>query len=448
MGQRFMVSTAIDGAERLARMGENIKRAVPRLAPKPGRTDTLVVCGYGPSLRDTWYKIPDDALVCTVSGAHDFLIERGIVPRWHVEYDPRPHKCEFLKHPRNETCYCLASTCHEKMFEQLASSNVMLWHALGQDPKDDSALVAKHEHDGILLLGGSNAGSRAIMVGHVLGFRKFDLHGFDCGYLPNTIWAGPHSGDPHVAFDLECNGRKFLSSPAMVNSAEELWKMMQKTLAGCEFTVRGNGLLAERIRLAQVDKKKADGEWWTSKSDAVKKVAVSTVPQINALITESYREQNRIMHRFNPMYGNYGGRHVEAVKLLCEKLNSRDVLDYGCGKRALELALGFPIRNYDPAIPGLEQSAEPADIVVCADVLEHIEPNCIDAVMADLKRVVRKTLLVEVSIRPASKTLPDGRNAHLMIFDADWWLNRLGRLFTIANSETRDGALVALCKAV
>ena len=51
-----------------------------------------IVC-YGPSLIDTWedIKLEKEAgnFIVTVSGAHDFLIERGIIPDVHIECDPR-----------------------------------------------------------------------------------------------------------------------------------------------------------------------------------------------------------------------------------------------------------------------------------------------------------------------------------------------------------------------
>lgn len=444
---KFTLESAIDGADRLARISENIRRDVQRLRPGLENDRTIVVCGYGPSLRDTWQQIDPTFDVCTVSGAHDFLIERGIVPKYHVEYDPRPHKCEFLRSPRSETTYCLASTCHPKMFEQLRDSNVLMWHALGQDLQAEPQLVIEHERDGgIMLFGGSNAGSRSIMVGNVLGYRDFDLHGFDCSYLPDLCWAGPHSGEAHISFQLECNGVKFLSSPAMINSVEELWKIIHKTLRGCKFTVRGSGLLAARLKLAETDRAKAWSDlWWMSDSPDIKQVATLNAPQIESLITDGYRDQNAIMHRFNPTYGSFGHRHADAVAVISDRIGSRDVLDYGCGKRGLEAALGFQIQNYDPAIPACAKDPLPAQIVVCADVLEHVEPHCFQAVMRHLKSKVLRYLIVEVSTRPASKTLPDGRNAHLIVNNADWWLNTLGQSFTVKSHEVRPTSLIAVC---
>jgi hypothetical protein len=39
-----------------------------------------------------------------------------------------------------------------------------------------------------------------------------------------------------------------------------------------------------------------------------------------------------------------------------------------------------------------------------------------------LKVLIRKVGLISVSTRLARKILPDGRNAHLIVEEAEWWL--------------------------
>lgn len=142
------------------------------------------------------------------------------------------------------------------------------------------------------------------------------------------------------------------------------------------------------------------------------------------LLTETYRELNRKLHE-NPIYGTSGSQWAKNVLSVCRERGTFDVLDYGCGKRTLEQTLGFPIQNYDPCIPGLDGPPKPADIVACIDVLEHIEPECIDAVLADIARLTKVAAFLLIANRPAMKMLPDGRNAHLIQEGPEWWLPRL-----------------------
>ena len=141
------------------------------------------------------------------------------------------------------------------------------------------------------------------------------------------------------------------------------------------------------------------------------------------LITPEYREMNAKLHE-RADYGISGEKWAPLVKEILRQDSYSSILDYGCGKRTLEKALGFPIQNYDPCIPGLERK-DPADLVVCTDVLEHIEPECIDAVLDDLRAHTRKTAFLVIATKPANKTLPDGRNAHILQRPYQWWLPKL-----------------------
>ena len=142
------------------------------------------------------------------------------------------------------------------------------------------------------------------------------------------------------------------------------------------------------------------------------------------LITEEYREQNAKLHE-DEFYGISATIWAGRVKQLCEALQTHDVLDYGCGKRKLEEKLGWDIANYDPAIPGLDEAPQEHDIVACIDVLEHIEPECLDDVLDDLQRVTKRMGFFLIANRPAMKILPDGRNAHLIQEDLRFWMPKI-----------------------
>lgn len=149
------------------------------------------------------------------------------------------------------------------------------------------------------------------------------------------------------------------------------------------------------------------------------------------LITETYRALNKRMHDERADYGVSGQRYAARVLELSQALSSRDILDYGCGKRTLEQTLGFKIRNYDPCIPGLEAPPKPARLVVCTDVLEHVEPECLEVVLDDLRRCTADTGFFVICTGATKKILADGRNAHLIQKGARWWLDRLWGRFRL-----------------
>jgi hypothetical protein len=158
----------------------------------------------------------------------------------------------------------------------------------------------------------------------------------------------------------------------------------------------------------------------------------------SALISEEYRELNRTLHS-SGCYGQRGDRWSNAVQLLIDKYEPQTILDYGCGHGALARHLGRHIAEYDPAIEGKETLPEPAELVVCTDVIEHIEPECIDQVLDHLQALTTKALFAVISTRPASKTLADGRNAHLIIEPWEWWEQKVRPRFNIEKIVVEPG---------
>lgn len=143
------------------------------------------------------------------------------------------------------------------------------------------------------------------------------------------------------------------------------------------------------------------------------------------LISDEYRKLNTQLHAEIKEYGASGHRWAQMVRDVARTLAATTILDYGAGKRSLERALGFGIVNYDPAVEEISTPPLPADLVVCTDVLEHIEPDRIDAVLDDLRRLTVLGGFFAVATRPAKKVLADGRNAHLIQQPVSWWMPKL-----------------------
>jgi FkbM family methyltransferase len=158
------------------------------------------------------------------------------------------------------------------------------------------------------------------------------------------------------------------------------------------------------------------------------------------LITREYAQLNKDLHESHSEYGTSGQRWADRVLFLKNKVSAASILDYGCGKQTLAAALpALNITGYDPALPGLDAPAAPAELVVCTDVLEHVEPDCVEDVLDDLCRVTLRIALVTVATRPAVKVLADGRNAHLTVRPLAWWRDKFESRFDIIEVQEFSG---------
>jgi hypothetical protein len=150
------------------------------------------------------------------------------------------------------------------------------------------------------------------------------------------------------------------------------------------------------------------------------------------LISEAYRELNRKMHEEHRSYGISAGHFRVLVEKIMKDEGHKSLLDYGCGKGILkDECPTLPISEYDPAIPGKDVMPDPAELVVCIDVLEHIEPEHLNAVLRHMQGLCQRKILFSISLAPAKKTLADGRNPHLSLHDEVWWRRKMRRHFKI-----------------
>lgn len=160
--------------------------------------------------------------------------------------------------------------------------------------------------------------------------------------------------------------------------------------------------------------------------------APAPLPVANdGVITASYRAMQSEMHAKNPGYGIASVEFAPTVATIVDHFAVDDLLDYGAGKGRLAQALATKCRRplrvhpYDPAIEAWSATPQPTEMVVSIDVLEHVEPECLDAVLDDLQRCTLRLGLFAVHTGPALKVLADGRNAHLIQEPPSWWLPKI-----------------------
>jgi 2-polyprenyl-3-methyl-5-hydroxy-6-metoxy-1,4-benzoquinol methylase len=133
-------------------------------------------------------------------------------------------------------------------------------------------------------------------------------------------------------------------------------------------------------------------------------------------------------------WGADGHKHAEKVYEIMARNGLLTALDYGCGRGTLkakmhEIADVVTVKEYDPAIPGKNSLPAPAEMVVCTDVLEHIELGMIGGVLKHLNELTENAAYLVISCRYANAVLPNGKNAHLIVKPPDWWLIKIKKHF-------------------
>ena len=162
------------------------------------------------------------------------------------------------------------------------------------------------------------------------------------------------------------------------------------------------------------------------------------------LFSQDYLELLRRTVTEQPEWGSSAHHHAELVRSLADECT--DILDYGCGDGSLARSLDdLVIYNYDPVrAPDGRRSA---DMVVCIDVMEHVEPAYITNVIDDITSLARKKALFVISLRAAHYRLSDGSNAHCTVREPSVWLNLIQKRFSAVETiETADDELTLFCR--
>jgi len=391
-------------------------RALPRIeAHYALRHEPIALVCYGPSLNDTWQQVKSFKYIMTCSGAHKFLVERGVIPTWHVEVDPREHKVTLIGQPQQKTQYLIASTCHPAVFDHLSGYDVRLWHVF--DNAEDGLRTLPHGE--WALPGGCSVGLRTMTIARFFGFTDQHIFGMDGSEGETGKHAASHPNQQPIHYLTEYpegSGTMWKTTPSMLEAARGTWHELNQ-MPDVKATFYGQGLVQEMSKY-----------YIPAPAEKGKAIIGFYKPDV---ISAEYRSLNEQLHKSNLAYGVGGGKHAPTVLKLAASIKTHSILDYGCGKGYLSKEIPFPIWEYDPAVPGKSASPRPADLVVCTDVLEHIEPEKLPVVLDDIRRCTKQVAYLTIHTGPARKTLPDGRNTHLIQQGKDWWAGELSKYFTV-----------------
>lgn len=207
----------------------------------PAHDGTIALVGSGPSLASQLKKLhtlPKEVPIVAIKDAHDWLIDRNILPHYALAIDPQEHRSHCFKLRHLGVHYMIASQCHPKMFENLRDHRVTIWHPYitkGQ----------KRPADRMLIGGGTTSGLRAISLFYVLGWRNFALFGFDScldGKNLRVNGDGLKGGDAAIEVRLDPEGETFHCNAAMALQAQHFQDYFDY-LPDATFQAYGHGLI-------------------------------------------------------------------------------------------------------------------------------------------------------------------------------------------------------------
>lgn len=147
------------------------------------------------------------------------------------------------------------------------------------------------------------------------------------------------------------------------------------------------------------------------------------------LLGAEYKKQLNQLHSAGVF--NNGRAAYEIVRRFLSIYNPSSILDFGCGHGELirVIAENHPsarLYGYDPGNKDYQSFPDVVvDSLVSTDVLEHIEPNFLDDTLSRIEKTFSKYAFFRIACYPAMKSLPDGRNAHLIVENPDWWRKKI-----------------------
>jgi hypothetical protein len=208
--------------------------------------------------------------VFCVKHSYPKLLEQGIDPFACVILDPRPidgtstHgvvRKDLFKKVDDKTLFLVASMTDPSVTKYLLSkgANIKGWQAYSDALRDmnikEKIVVDKEtgiEEGSTLITGGTCAAMRTIAIAHTLGFRNFELFGFDCsieGEMTEERKKERTDTEPgkNKYFQVELNGVHFWTTGELLAMAQDCEKLFDNLEMDMGITFHGEDTLCAEV---------------------------------------------------------------------------------------------------------------------------------------------------------------------------------------------------------
>lgn len=382
------------------------------LGIEPEHKQKAIMVGSGPSLKDHIEQIRQlveagNHTVFAMNGSAKFLMDHGIMPFYQVIVDAREQTADLIE-PRAWK-HLFASQVHPKCFEIVPDA--ILWH---QEIGNIVDVLPEYHRDYALIGGASAVGNSALCIAYTLGYRSLICFGYDSS----------HRGVEGHAFDQPMNaeeplttvrfqGKEYLCSYTMKSQAHKFQYTAKELQAcGCEIQVIGDGLLPAIWNSPKSSEKSKYEKMWGIEQYR----SVSPGQAVAETFIEVVRPQKGVR-----------------------------IADFGCGTGRGGLAISqlldcditmvdFTTNCRDPEAEHFRfveaDLTNPIPVMVkhgyCCDVLEHIHPDDINAVLDNVLSSCHDCFF-QISTVPDIMGAEIGEQLHLTVQPHDWWKTQLSR---------------------
>jgi uncharacterized Rossmann fold enzyme len=228
---------------------QNMARDLPLFVETPEHEGIAMIVGGAPSLQDELKNLRTHkqrgGVIFALNGTHDWLIERGIIPDFHVLLDARLDNIQFVSKPHKNVTYLIAAQCHPDIFDALKNHETIMWTACFDDPEQEKIFCRKFQKPICMIGGGATVGLKTMNLAYLLGFRNIRLYGMDSSYSGTENHAYRQElNDKESKIDIHAAGRDFICAPWMAKQAMEFQKQYRQLVGlGCQIKVLGEGLI-------------------------------------------------------------------------------------------------------------------------------------------------------------------------------------------------------------
>ena len=403
----------------------NTAKDLPWLKADKEHGDTAIMVGGGPSAADCIDDIRALASlghsIFAMNNASRWLRQHGIEAQYQVICDAQSQTA-IMADPlvyRN----LIASQCHPSTVDAVPADQVTLWH-MEFGTIEDHFPPARRAKGGYALIGGGvSVGNSAMCVAYAMGFRTFEVFGYDSSHRDGKGHAYSQTmNDLLSTFPVRWSDRVYWATITMRAQADKFQITGQALKQmGCTINVHGDGLLPAMWRtpvknMTERDKYHRMWEYATYRMNSPGEDSAQ-------LFVDLVKPDSLVID-----FGAGTGRGALAI----HKLTGQDVLliDFADNCRDHEAAiLPFTVWDLTHPIPAR------AHYGYCVDVLEHIPPADVDTVIANIMESA-ETVFFQIATVDDRMGGIINQVLHLTVEPGAAWLDRFRALgFTVHWAE-------------